>query len=160
MLNEKTNKGIVLGIGNTGRQDDGLGWLFLDHIKNKGFIDYDLEYRYQLQIEDAELISRYQNVLFVDASKEKIEDGFYLRTCMPSEEYSFSTHELMPETVLFLAEKLYNSQPKARLLGIRGYKWELKNGITKKAGENLKKAVRFFSRTYASEVKNSGSKVF
>ncbi len=146
MLKEETKKtGIVLGIGNTGRQDDGLGWLFLDQIKNIGFCDYDLEYRYQLQIEDAELISRYQNVLFVDASKENIEGGFYIRTCLPSEKYGFSTHELMPETILFLAEKLYQATPNAKILAIKGFLWNLKNGLSIKAEENLKKSLIYFS---------------
>ncbi|RUA09418.1 MAG: Ni/Fe hydrogenase [Flavobacteriia bacterium] len=152
MLKEVKHKGIVLGIGNKGRQDDGLGWLFLDHIKSKGFNKYDLEYRYQLQIEDAELISRYQNVLFVDASKEKIEEGFYTKTCRPSEKYSFSTHELMPETILYLAKKLYHAQPVAKILAIKGYQWNLKNGITKKAMTNLKKAEEFFIELYDPEL--------
>ncbi|RLD75788.1 MAG: Ni/Fe hydrogenase, partial [Bacteroidetes bacterium] len=63
----KKNKTIVFGIGNIGRQDDGLGWLFLDHLKEKQFNHLDLEYRYQLQIEDAELICNYDTVIFVDA---------------------------------------------------------------------------------------------
>jgi hydrogenase maturation protease len=153
MLKETNHKGIVLGIGNTGRQDDGLGWLFLDHLKSMGINNYDLEYRYQLQIEDAELISHYQNVLFVDASKEKMEEEFYIKICLPSEKYSFSTHELMPETILFLAKTLYNAEPDTKILGIKGYQWNLKNGICKKAEENLKKATDFFlkSETVYSE---------
>ncbi len=143
MLKEVKHKGIVFGIGNTGRQDDGLGWLFLDHLKSKGFNKYDLEYRYQLQIEDAELISRYQNVLFVDASKDEIEEGFYTKICRPSEKYSFTTHELMPETILFLAQTLYHAKPEAKILAIKGYQWELKNGISKKAMINMKKAEDF-----------------
>ncbi len=29
------NKNIIIGIGNCGREDDGLGWAFLDEIKSK-----------------------------------------------------------------------------------------------------------------------------
>ena len=46
-------KTIILGIGNNGRQDDGLGWAFLDFLEEQN-TTIDLEYRYQLQIEDAE----------------------------------------------------------------------------------------------------------
>jgi Ni,Fe-hydrogenase maturation factor len=77
MSSEKDKDIIVLGIGNTGRQDDGLGWLFLDRLKEAGF-EGAMEYRYQLQVEDAELISRYSQVIFVDASKTDLSNGFFL----------------------------------------------------------------------------------
>ena len=57
-------KTLLFGIGNSGRSDDGLGWEFLDKIKPNFPIDFDMEYRYQLQIEDAELAKQYQRVMF------------------------------------------------------------------------------------------------
>ena len=64
---KKSDKTIVIGIGNNGRQDDGLGWMFLDFLDEQN-ANIDLEYRYQLQIEDADLISNYDTVIFVDAT--------------------------------------------------------------------------------------------
>lgn len=146
------NKTIVLGIGNIGRQDDGLGWLFLDFLKEEGFKGIDVEYRYQLQIEDAELISHYDKVVFVDATIENIKDGFYYRICEPSDKFGFSSHELEPETILFLENDLYNQNPKAFILGIQGYKWNLKMGLSKEAKANLEKAEKFFSSVGTSSV--------
>jgi len=140
------NKTIVLGIGNNGRQDDGLGWLFLDFLKSE-YTDFDLEYRYQLQIEDAELISNYQNVIFIDASKDESEDGFSYYPCKPSEKYSFSTHALDPETILYLSEKLYNHEPEATILAIQGYDWELKIGLSEKGTQNLNSAKQYFKES-------------
>lgn len=134
---------IVLGIGNTGRQDDGLGWLFLDFLKNQKN-SYVLEYRYQLQIEDAELISNYDEVIFVDATKEKTNDGFFLKPCQASDKYSFSTHALAPETILYLTNKLYGHNPQSSIFGIQGYEWELKIGISSKANHNLDNAKNYF----------------
>ena len=134
---------IVLGIGNTGRQDDGLGWLFLDFLKNQKN-SYVLEYRYQLQIEDAELISNYDEVIFVDATKEKTNDGFFLKPCQASDKYSFSTHALAPETILYLTNKLYGHNPQSSIFGIQGYEWELKIGISSKANHNLDNAKKYF----------------
>ena len=57
------NKCIIFGIGNSGRQDDGLGWAFLDLLKKNEFEKASFEYKYQLQIEDAELICNYDTVL-------------------------------------------------------------------------------------------------
>ena len=134
---------IVLGIGNTGRQDDGLGWLFLDFLKSQKN-SYVLEYRYQLQIEDAELISGYDEVIFVDATKEETKDGFFLKPCQASDKYSFSTHALAPETILYLTNKLYDHNPHSSIFGIQGYKWELKIGLSKGANENLDNAKKYF----------------
>ena len=140
---KKLDKTIILGIGNNGRQDDGLGWSFLDSLKDIES-KFTLEYRYQLQIEDAELISNYKTVIFVDASKLQLESGFSFEPCLSLEKYSFSTHALEPQTILYLANKLYNHNPKAFLFAIQGYYWELKIGLSKKAQQNLNKALNHF----------------
>lgn len=144
------NKTIVLGIGNIGRKDDGLGWLFLDYLKKCKFENMDAEYRYQLQIEDAELICNYDTVIFVDAVKNNIEEGFYFKECKPSSKYGFSTHELAPETVLHLANELYQHDSNAHILGIQGYEWNLEIGLSKKAKINLTKAKKYFNTVMAS----------
>lgn len=137
---------LVLGIGNNGRQDDGLGWLFLDFLKEQE-IALDLEYKYQLQIEDAELISNYDKVIFVDATKENTEDGYYLKPCLPSETYGFSSHALAPETIVYLCHTLYKNHPEVSILGIQGYAWELKIGLSKKGVVNFNKAKKYFKDT-------------
>ena len=146
----KKNKTIVFGIGNVGRQDDGLGWLFLDHLKEKQFNHLDLEYRYQLQIEDAELICNYDTVIFVDAVKSNVAEGFYLKKCKPSAKFGYSTHELAPETILHLAKSLYNHQPKSHILGIEGVQWNLEIGLSDKAKHNIKKAIASFIENMSS----------
>lgn len=143
---KKSDKTIVLGIGNNGRQDDGLGWMFLDFLDEKDS-GIDIEYRYQLQIEDADLISNYDRVIFVDATKEDTDDGYYLKPCHPSEEYSFSTHALNPETILYLSKKLYNHNPDASIFAIQGYDWELQIGLSEKGTTNLAKAKKYFEDT-------------
>ncbi len=137
---------LIVGIGNNGRQDDGLGWLFLDFLKEQE-TSIVLEYKYQLQIEDAELISNYDKVIFVDATKEKTENGYYLKPCIPSEKYGFSSHALEPETILYLCNTLYKNQPEASILGIEGYEWELKMGLSKKGIVNFNKAKKYFKDT-------------
>ncbi len=146
-MRERDNKKvIILGIGNNGRQDDGLGWMFLDFLEEQN-TTIDIEYRYQLQIEDADLISNYDKVIFVDATKEDTDNGFYLKPCLPSEEYSFSTHALNPETIMYLAKKLYDHNPDASIFAIQGYDWELKIGLSDKGSQNLDKAKKYFKDT-------------
>jgi Ni,Fe-hydrogenase maturation factor len=53
---KSTSKKLIVGIGNASRGDDGLGWKFLDLLKERGFDDWELIYRYQLNVEDADLV--------------------------------------------------------------------------------------------------------
>ena len=145
MSDSDKRKRLIIGIGNSGRQDDGLGWSFLDHVE-KNFRQFDIEYRYQLQIEDAELISQYDEVVFVDAAIDASDNGYYFKPCAPSEKYSFSTHALKPETILHLAQSLYHKEPKSYKFGIEGYEWELNIGLTEKAKTNLEKAKEYFNQ--------------
>ena len=50
---KKLDKTLIIGIGNNTRQDDGLGWCFLDKLTEEGFNEDNLLYKYQLMIEDA-----------------------------------------------------------------------------------------------------------
>ena len=142
---------LVIGIGNVGRQDDGLGWSILDQIADE-FEFVDIEYRYQLQIEDAELASNYSTVIFADATKEPLDEGFYFKDCKASMTYALSTHALHPETILGLTNHLYHKYPEAFILGIQGYHWELKEGLSGKALNNLKKAIEFLQKKFSQDV--------
>lgn len=134
---------LIIGIGNSGRQDDGLGWEFLDKIEKQIPENVDLEYRYQLQVEDAELISHYKQVIFVDADINQYEKGFQFQLLKPASNNSISSHQLKPETVLALTQNLYQKFPQCYLLGISGKSFELEIGLTEFAKENLKKAHSF-----------------
>ena len=136
---------LIIGIGNDGRSDDALGWKFLDEFSDLNAI-YDFEYRYQLQVEDAELISRYEKVIFVDASHQQLENGFSFYSCIPVPISSFTTHQLSPEMVLWLSGELFGYPPKGYVMAISGIHWKLHNGLSSKAKENFIKAVSYFKR--------------
>jgi hydrogenase maturation protease len=135
-------KTLVIGIGNTGRADDGVGWAFVDKLA----LDdrFEVVHRYQLQVEDAELISGYDNVWFVDASHEHYQGGFQCVKLKPEKLYSYTSHELHPATVLNLCDDLYEHTPKARLLGISGDHWELGHGMSRTVHERMERALSYF----------------
>lgn len=135
---------LLVGIGNSGRGDDGLGWAFVETIEKKDKFLGDTVLRYQLQVEDAELISRYEEVIFVDAFEGESKDGFLYKECLPTKDFSFTTHRLPPETVLYLCQELYQKKPKAHLLLIDGIKWKLEIGLSEVAKQNLDSALTFF----------------
>lgn len=135
---------VMFGIGNCGRNDDGLGWAFLDQINKDGAFPGQLEYRYQLQIEDAALIRDAGQVVFVDSCQGILPGGFSWEPCEASPEFEFTSHVLAPQAVLFLCQDLYGKKPAADLLKIQGVAWELKNGMSAQAHKHLESALRFF----------------
>lgn len=138
------SKVLILGIGNSGRADDGLGWAFIDAIKDQLPPYCDAEYRYQLQVEDAELATHYDMVVFVDAHKGTFEKGFTWEECVPRANSNFTTHQLAPEEVLHLASSIYHKQPSSFILGIVGEKFCLELGLSEAARTNLDRSLRYF----------------
>jgi hydrogenase maturation protease len=139
----KTKRTLLIGIGNDGRSDDALGWRFAETIESR--YDCDVVYRYQLQIEDAELISNYDEVIFVDAHKALLPEGFSFYECLPACSPTFTTHSLSPETVLSLVHTIFNKIVKGYVLAISGEAWELKQGLSKNAATHLNRAIDFLT---------------
>ena len=146
MKKQGTDKTLLIGIGNSARQDDGLGWAFVEKVEQEGLYMGDCLYRFQLNLEDAELISRYDQVIFVDAHKGEVNNGFSCSRCLPNAGADFSTHQLSPESVLYLCQQLYEQQPRVWVLGIQGYQWELREGLSVKGQENLRRALTWFGK--------------
>lgn len=133
---------LLLGIGNQSRGDDGLGWALLDAVAPFCPPESILEYRYQLMVEDADLLQSFTRVLFIDASHEPAPAGAVLQPCYPLEESFISTHRLEPGGVLYLAKSLYGCEPEAYVLALQGYQWELGDELSEAARGNLEEGIR------------------
>ena len=139
---DRTPRVLVYGYGNPGRQDDGLGVALADELEawarsgggQRPWLAFDRNY--QLNAEDALEASHHDIVVFVDASRDQ-EEPFRFRPIAPSPTVSFSTHSMMPESVLALCRDLYGAHPAGRLLTIRGYSWEPNEAMTARARANL-----------------------
>lgn len=142
---------LIYGFGNPGRKDDGLGIAFAEQMekwsRRKGIKNIDFDSNYQLNIEDAYVISKYDLVLFADASLEPV-DQYKITFVEPSPHVNFSMHSISPSYVAYLCRELYNRKPLIFLLHIKGYEWELEEGITPKASNNLKKAISFTHKLF------------
>ncbi|MCJ7586330.1 MAG: hydrogenase maturation protease [Candidatus Aminicenantes bacterium] len=131
---------LVLGIGNPGRRDDGLGPHFIDRLRALNLPGVAADANYQLQVEDALSVSRFKRVVFVDAARA-IEAPFEMTEVEPLAEFAFTTHSLAPHTVLALSRELYRKTPTAFLLAIRGYDFGLGEGLSGRAERNLEAAL-------------------
>lgn len=144
LMSDTKDKILLVGIGNYGRQDDGLGWCFLDEVQNRLGDKFDYDYKYQLNIEDAAQIAEVSKIIFVDAFAKDLENGFQVQRCEMQDTYEFTTHALNPGVIISLCKKLYNAEPDAFVITIQGVNWELSEGLSKNADHNLKKAVEYF----------------
>lgn len=136
---------VVFGIGNCARSDDGLGWAFLDAAKQRPGFQARPEYRYQLQVEDALLVSQMKHVVFVDSSRTELPGGFGWEACRAAADFEFTTHVLPPRAILHYCRTLYGREPRSHVLQIQGYRWDLGHGMSAAARENLVRALAFFS---------------
>ena len=137
---------LIFGIGNCGRSDDGLGWAFLDRISADDDFDFPVEYRYQLQVEDAAQVACVKHVIFVDSYAGDLPGGFRWQRCETSEDFQFTTHVLPPRGVMFYCKDIFGKSPRADILTISGREWGLRNSMSEAARNNLENALVFFKR--------------
>jgi len=132
----------VYGFGNPGRQDDGLGPMIIDKLESENIEGVTTDSNYQLNIEDADNIAGSDLVIFVDASIDA-DEPFSFKKIEPSAEITFTTHSMSPESVLALCGDIHGSIPETYVLAIRGYEWEMFEGLSAKAISNFNDAYRF-----------------
>lgn len=146
---------LIYGYGNPGRQDDGLGVLFVEELEKwakQGPLDISFDSNYQLNAEDAYEASQYDLVIFADAAREQ-EDDFVFRGMCAGDKISFSTHSMSPESVLSLCAELYGKHPETYLMTIKGYEWEPNAPVTDRAKQSLELAVKHV-KTFLTGNKN------
>jgi hydrogenase maturation protease len=137
---------LIYGIGNVGRQDDGLGWAFVDWLEAQGrCANSEVQRNYQLLLEDAELISTKRRVLFVDATKDSTVASFTLERAAPRMDFTFTSHAISVPVVMATAQQCFNRLPTVHVLAIRGFEFELEMGLTPAARRNLDDATAFLS---------------
>ena len=137
---------LIYGIGNVGRQDDGLGWAFIDWLQAEGLCTNAETHRgYQLLLEDAELISNKERVLFVDATKEASVASFTLQRAAPKMDFSFTSHAISIPAIMATCQQCFERLPEVHVLAIRGFEFELAMGLTPAAQQNLADAAAHLS---------------
>ena len=140
---------LVIGYGNPGRGDDGLGPACVDAVARLRLDCVRCEQDYQPAIEDAVDVAAARAVIFVDAAV----DGpapFFVEPVRPRAALGFSSHVLDPEGVMAIAARTFDATPPAWKVGIRGESFEaFRERISPRALENLAHAVAFLEAALA-----------
>lgn len=138
-------KVLLIGFGNPGRLDDGLGPALAAEIEKLGLPGVTVDSDYQLTLEDSAEAARHDVVIFADAAVSGPEP-FEFRKIEPGGEMSFSSHDCDPPAVLSLTRRLFGAKTDGYVLAIRGYEFnEFGERLSARAVENLRRATDFMA---------------
>ncbi len=141
---------LLIGYGNPGRIDDGLGPALAEKIERLKLPGITVDVNYQLTVEDAAEAARHDVVIFADASV-KAGEPFEFKEIEPNTAVSFTSHSFEPELVLGLARELFKAKTKGYALGIRGYRFDdFGEYLSKEAESNLQAAFDFIKQKLAA----------
>lgn len=138
---------LIVGYGNPGRLDDGLGPALAEKFQCLEIPGITVESNYQLNVEDAAQIAEFDVVVFADASTDA-EPPFVFTPVEPQPGgLSFSSHSVSASQLMGMVKELFHAEPRAYMLGIRGYDFnEFGESLSEQAKENLGKAARFLEQ--------------
>ncbi len=134
---------LVLGFGNPGRGDDGLGPLLVEQLEERVDADVTLLTTMQLQPEHIFDLDHHEQVLLVDAGLNT-PAPFAFEPLQPCHDSCAFSHALSPWTLLAVyRDTLKKTSPPAHLLTIRGQNFELGESLSPQAHEHLCQALSF-----------------
>ncbi len=137
--------GLVIGYGNPGRGDDGIGPRLVELLEERpwpGAGSVDLVAAFQLAPEHAADVAAHAWVVFADAAVDG-PGPFGVRPVTASVGAAFTTHLMAPEAVLALAEAGFGSRAISWLLTVRGHRFGVDGGLSRRAAANLEAAAEW-----------------
>ena len=136
---------VVLACGNPSRGDDALGPLLLGRLDTwlteEGLAgQFELIEDFQFQIEHALDLEGRSAALFIDAGQDT-PGPYALQAVAADDTPGHSTHAISPGAVLAVYRRIVGGEPPpASVLCVRGESYELGEGLSASALENLEVA--------------------
>ena len=147
---------LVIGYGNPYRRDDAVALTVVNGLRRRqgrtpleegmdGLEELgeelDAIFLQQLTPDLAEIVARYEEVIFVDAHMGEHQELVREVALKPTARPSIVSHHLHPEALLALAKALWGRVPQARLLSIRGYDFDFGTELSPQTQEGSERAV-------------------
>lgn len=135
---------LVIGYGNPARGDDGLGPAFIERLAAMALPGIEARSDYQLRVEDALEIGRFDRVIFVDAALDESAPYRHHSLDEAAPPMVLDTHQLSPQALMHLARTLFGVTTAASVLAIRGYQFEpFRESLSEQAEQNLNAALDY-----------------
>jgi hydrogenase maturation protease len=136
---------LVIGYGNTLRQDDGAGPRVAEQVAALGLPGVSTLVCPQLSPEHAEAVAQAAAVVFVDASATARQGG-RLRPVEPDASPQLMTHAADPGKMLALAREVYGQVPRAWVLPVPGQNFGFGEEVSAGTRLGIAAAVRAVGR--------------
>jgi hydrogenase maturation protease len=141
---------LLIGYGNPGRGDDGLGPALAERIRARDLAGVVVKTDYQLVAEHALDVSRAEHVIFADAQIEGTAP-YEFGPAHADTSADVSSHNLSPGAVLALAHLLFDATPGAFTLAMTGARFDrIEEGLSARAARNLDLAEALWRRRWDS----------
>ena len=131
---------LVIGYGNTLRQDDRAGPLVAGTIESYALPGVRTLVCHQLAPEHAEAVAQAREVVFVDAAAGAVPVTI-LRRIAPGESAQVTTHAVEPRTMLALAREVFGRVPPAWMLTVPAEKLGFGTDISETTRRGVAQAV-------------------
>ena len=140
---------LLVGYGNTLRQDDGVGWWIASQLAPR-YCDSEVAVVcvHQLLPEIAQSVAESEQVVFVDACIEGPAGCVTVQQIEPASAIG-EAHALHPPEILRLAHHLYGVCPPAWLVTIAGETFELGDTLSDPVQAAIPRAVEEISQILA-----------
>lgn len=131
---------VVIAVGNPSRGDDAIGPELAERLEREDLPGVEVIVDYQLQIEHSLELEGRTLAVFVDASVS-VPSPCSVDVVRPERDASHSTHSLSPAALLETYVRCTGRQPPpARVLAVRGERFELGEPLSPAARVNLEAA--------------------
>jgi hydrogenase maturation protease len=147
---------LVIGFGNVDRNDDGAAYEVVNALRSRlgqellGEEDAGLEeqagdvdsiFVVQLAPELLDLATGYDQVVFVDAHVRPDLEEVHCARVQPEYSSSAFTHHMTPAMFLALLQMLYDREPAAWVVSVRGHHFDFVRGLSDAAAASVASAV-------------------
>ena len=134
---------LLIGYGNPGRGDDGLGPTLAARIEALCIPGLTVDIDYQLTVDHAALIAAHDVVVFADAMIG-LNVPFLFAEVDAAQPSGLGSHNVSPEAALALAGLLFGKAPPGWTLALAGAEFgEVKEGLSASASANLDSAAEY-----------------
>ena len=140
----KTSQILIIGYGNTLRSDDGVGQAVAEAVKTTEFVTSLAVH--QLTPELAEPLANVDLAIFVDAYPADAEQRVQVSPLAPADSGMMMGHTSSPQSLLAIAQILYNHYPQAWLVAIPGQNFELGTHLSPLVKQRVEQALEVIDR--------------
>jgi len=150
------SKTIIIGYGNIDRADDGVAFAVINELRQQlgqkmleegdtGLDELNDEndsiFLSQLVPEIMELLTGYNRIIFVDAHVGSDTEDLNCSPVLAQYVSSSFTHHMTPSALLAFLQTMYQCEPEAHIVSVRGYDFDFKRTFSPKVQALIQPAV-------------------